>query len=165
MRRGPKPAKSKEAKPAIARKSSKNEGAKIRDLEKRLAEALKLKVEALERERETGKALTEALERLERQTATSEVLSVISRSPGDLGPVFEAMLANAVRLCEASFGNLLLYDGDAFRLVALHNAPPGWAAQQERDRVRPRDLARVLYRVPVTKQIVHVADIAAENPD
>src|SRR5262249_59672048 len=58
-----------------------------------------------------------------------------------------------------------LYDGDAFRHVALHKAPLGWAAEQERDPVPPRDLARVLYRVPVTKQIVHVADIAAENPD
>jgi hypothetical protein len=159
MGRGPKPAKSKEAKPPVARKAPKA-NARVRDLEKRLAEALKLKVEALERERETGQALTEALER---QTATSEVLSVISRSPGDLGPVFEAMLANAVRLCEASFGNLLLYDGHAFRHVALYNAPPGWAAEQERDPVPPRDLARVLYRVPVTKQIVHVADIAAES--
>ena len=144
----------------LPRKSPKD--ARIRDLEKRLAQALKLTVEALERERETGQALTEALEQ---QTATSEVLSVISRSPGDLGPVFDAMLANAVRLCEASFGNLLLYDGDAFRHVALHNAPPGWAAEQERDPVPPRDLARVLYRVPMTTQIVHVADIAAENPD
>jgi GAF domain-containing protein len=106
--------------------------------------------------------LTQALEQ---QTATSEILRVISSSPGDLGQVFEAMLANAVRLCEASFGNLLQYDGDAFRHVALHNAPPGWAAEQERDPVPPRDSARVLYRVPETKQIVHVADIAAENPD
>jgi GAF domain-containing protein/anti-sigma regulatory factor (Ser/Thr protein kinase) len=151
-----------EAKRPLARTSAKDDGAKVRDLEKRLAEALKLKMEALERERETGQALTEALEQ---QRATSEVLSVISRSPGDLGPVFEAMLANAVRLCEASFGNLLLYDGDAFRHVALHNAPPGWAAEQERDPVPPRDLARVLYQVPETKQIVHVADVAAENPD
>jgi signal transduction histidine kinase/putative methionine-R-sulfoxide reductase with GAF domain len=161
MRQRPKSLKPK-AKLPVAPKSPQSESAKVRDLEKRLAEALKLKVEALERERETRQALTEALER---QTATSEVLSVISRSPGDLGPVFEAMLANAVRLCEASFGNLLLYDGDAFRHVALHNAPPGWATEQERDPVPPRDLARVLYRVPVTKQIVHVADIAAENPD
>src|SRR5262249_42985838 len=66
----------------------------------------------------------ELSESLEQQTATSEVLQVISSSPGELGPVFEAMLANAVQICEASFGNLLLYDGDVFRHVALHNAPP-----------------------------------------
>src|SRR5262249_53756610 len=61
-------------------------------------------------------------ESLEQQTATSEVLRVISSSPGELEPVFEAMLENAVRICEASFGNLLLYEGDVFRHVALHNA-------------------------------------------
>src|ERR1700675_4506987 len=102
---------------------------------------------------------------LEQQTATSEVLKVISSSPGDLEPVFDAMLANAVRLCEASFGNLLLYDGDAFRNVALHNAPQIWAAEQQRDPIAPRRSARFLYRVADTKQFVHIADIAAENPD
>jgi two-component system, NtrC family, sensor kinase len=104
-------------------------------------------------------------EALEQQTATSEVLQVISSSPGELKPVFQAMLENAVRLCEASFGNLLLYEGNAFRHVALHNAPPTWAAEQERDPIAPRPLARFLYRVADTKRTVHVADIAAENPD
>jgi GAF domain-containing protein len=102
---------------------------------------------------------------LEQQTATSEVLSVISGSPGDLEPVFQAMLANAVRICEASFGNLLLYDGDVFRHVALHNAPQTWAAEQQRDPVAPRRSARFLYSVADTKQVVHLADIAVENPD
>ena len=63
-------------------------------------------------------------ESLEQQTATSEVLKVISSSPGELEPVFEAMLENATRICEAKFGNLFRYDGDAFRTAALHNAPP-----------------------------------------
>jgi two-component system, NtrC family, sensor kinase len=67
-------------------------------------------------------------------------------------------------LCEANFGNLLLYDGDSFRRVALHNAPQSWAAEQERDPVPPRRSARVLYRVAETKQVVHVTDIVAENP-
>jgi GAF domain-containing protein len=104
-------------------------------------------------------------ESLEQQTATSEVLRVMSSSPGDLEPVFKAMLENAVRICEASFGNLLLYDGDVFRHVALHNAPKAWAADSERDPVPSRRSARILYRVADTKQVAHVADIAAENPD
>jgi GAF domain-containing protein len=102
---------------------------------------------------------------LEQQTATSEVLQAISSSPGELQPVFETMLVNAVRICEASFGNLLLYESDAFRHVALHNAPQAWAAEQERDPVAPRRSAQFLYRVADTKQVVHVADIATENPD
>ena len=66
-------------------------------------------------------------EALEQQTATSEVLKVISSSPDDLKPVFEAMLTNATRLCEAKFGVLFRSEGDAFRCVALHNAPPLYA--------------------------------------
>jgi GAF domain-containing protein len=107
----------------------------------------------------------ELSEALEQQTATSEVLGVISSLPGELGPVFQAMLENAVHLCEASFGNLLLYDGDVFRHVALHNAPQTWAAEQQCDPVAPRRSARFLYRVADTKQVVHIADIAVENPD
>src|SRR5215470_7755919 len=64
---------------------------------------------------------------LEQQTATSEVLRVISSLPGELVPVFETILANATRICEAKFGTLYLYDGDAYRTVALHNAPPAFA--------------------------------------
>jgi GAF domain-containing protein len=104
-------------------------------------------------------------ESLEQQTATSKVLSVISSSPGELKPVFQSMLENAVRICEASFGNLLLYENDAFRHVALHNAPRAWATEQQRDPVAPRRSARFLYHVAETKQISHIADIAAENSD
>src|SRR5262249_5061022 len=64
----------------------------------------------------------ELSEALEQQTATSEVLSVISSSPGELEPVFEALLANAIQLCSAKFGNLWLHEEDAFRTVALHGA-------------------------------------------
>jgi GAF domain-containing protein len=104
-------------------------------------------------------------ETLEQQTATSEVLKVISASPGQLEPVFQAMLENAVRICQASFGNFLLYENNAFRHVALHNAPETWAVEQQRDPVAPRGSARFLYRVADTKQVAHIADIAAENPD
>ena len=63
-------------------------------------------------------------ESLEQQTATSEVLKVISSSPGELEPVFKAVLENAARICQAQFGALNTYDGSAFRNAALHNPPP-----------------------------------------
>jgi GAF domain-containing protein/anti-sigma regulatory factor (Ser/Thr protein kinase) len=75
------------------------------------------------------------------------------------------MLENAVRICGASFGNLLLYDGEKFRHVALHNAPQAWVAEQEREPVPPRDLARVLYSIPDAKRVVHIGDLTAVNPN
>ena len=66
----------------------------------------------------------ELSEALEQQTATSEVLQVISSSPGELEPVFQAMLANAARICEATFGNMFFREGESFRIAATHNAPP-----------------------------------------
>jgi chromosome segregation ATPase len=91
------------------------------DLEKKLR-ALEKKLDA--RVGELVKARKHLAEALEQQTATSEVLQIISSSSGELEPVFNAMLENAVRLCEAKFGNLLLYEGTRFRRVALYNAPP-----------------------------------------
>jgi hypothetical protein len=76
-------------------------------------------------------------ESLEQQTATSEVLRVISSSPGRLEPVFEAMLQNATRICEAKFGTMYLREGDAFRAVTLHNAPPAFAEARKRAPIRP----------------------------
>jgi len=102
-------------------------------------------------------------EALEQQTATSEVLQVISSSPGELEPVFQAMLANATRICEAKFGNLLLYDGDAFRFVAMRGAPAAWDALRRRDpliRVSPRN---PLGRVVATKQLQHITDFRMEQ--
>ena len=70
---------------------------------------------------------TDLSKSLEQQTATSEVLSVISSSPGDLEPVFMAMLANAVQICGANFGNIYRWSGDALHLLATHNTPPAFA--------------------------------------
>ena len=114
---------------------------------------------------ENTRLLKELRESLQQQTATADVLKVISSSPGELEPVFNAMLENTIRICEANFGNLLLYENDTFRHVALHNAPQAWAAEQQRDPVAPRRSAHFLYRVADTKQIIHISDITVENPD
>src|SRR5262249_18900889 len=76
-------------------------------------------------------------EALEQQTATSDVLRIISRSPGDLQPVFAAMLENAARICDANFGNIFRWDGDALWLVATHNTPPAFAEHRGRVPFRP----------------------------
>ena len=103
-------------------------------------------------------------ESLEQQTATSEVLQVISSSAGELKPVFETMLESAVRICGAKFGNLLLVEGDAFRHVALHGAPKAYLEERRREPViRPRP-GSDLDRIRSTKQIVHVADLQLEGP-
>src|SRR5262245_61989847 len=102
-------------------------------------------------------------ESLEQQTATSEVLQVISRSPGQLEPVFKAMLENAVRICEAKFGTMVLREGDAFRTVALHNAPPAYAELRRRDPVIHPHQQSVLHRAVATRQVVHIADIRLDQ--
>ena len=94
--------------------------------------------------------------------ATSEVLRVISSSPGDLQPVFEAMLANATRICEAKFGVLALSEGDAFRTVALHGAPPAYAEARRREPVIRPGLETGIGRAASTRQPVQIADIRAE---
>ena len=118
-----------------------------------------------ELEAENARLRRELAEALERQAASDEVLRVIARSPGELHIVFQALLANATRICEASFGNLHLYQADAFDRVALHNAPRAYAADQQRDPIIPRGRSRLLDRLADTKQVVLVSDVFAENPD
>src|SRR6516165_6916976 len=102
-------------------------------------------------------------EALEQQTATSEVLGVISRSPGELAPVFQTILANATRICEAKFGNLFLCEGDEFRLVAMHGAPTAWAERWRREPVIRPGPGTGLGRVARTKELVHIADLTKEQ--
>src|SRR6516164_5187790 len=87
--------------------------------------------------RQEVRPLNELRESLQQQTATSEVLRVISSSPGELEPVFNAMLENATRICEAKFGSLYLYDEDGLTLAATHNAPPAFAEARRRGPIQP----------------------------
>ena len=87
------------------------------------------------------------------------MLQVISSFPGDLEPVFQSMLENATRICDAQFGNLYLCEGDAFRIVAMHGAAPAYAeARKHNPLVRPPPDS-ALGRVAITKQLAHIADI------
>src|SRR3974377_1079179 len=104
-------------------------------------------------------------EALEQQTATSEVLKVISSSSGDLQPIFQAVLENAVRICDAKFGGLVLFEGDAYRRVVLHNAAEEYVKGQRRRPVGALATSPTLSRVARTKQVNHIADIRAEQPE
>jgi GAF domain-containing protein len=102
-------------------------------------------------------------ESLEQQTATSEVLGVISSSPGELAPVFNSMLVNATRICGAKFGVLFLTEGDGFRSVAMHGLPPAHAEERRREPIIYPDPDDPLRRLANTKQIVHIADLRQEK--
>src|SRR5919197_919843 len=102
-------------------------------------------------------------EALERERATAEVLRVISSSPGELEPVFQAMLENAVRICEAKFGTLYRFDDQAFDFAASVGTPPEFREfQRRRGRFQPGPDTPFLDRVMRTKQVSHTADEAAE---
>ena len=98
----------------------------------------------------------------EQQAATSEVLQVISSSPGDLEPVFAAMLEKAVRICDAKFGSVYRCDADTFRFVAMHNAPPALAEQIRHSPFRP-SAKHYFGRMVATKAVTQVADLMAEQ--
>jgi GAF domain-containing protein/two-component sensor histidine kinase len=111
---------------------------------------------------ENTRLLNELRESLQQQTATADVLRIISSSPGELQPVFDAMLANATHLCGAKFGTLYLCDGDAFRAASVHNAPPAFAEYITRELIRP-DPRTALGRLPRTQQVAHIIDAMMEQ--
>jgi two-component system, NtrC family, sensor kinase len=136
MRRGAKPGKAKvKAKPPIARRSRKSEGSRGHDLEKRLAEAL------------------------EQQTATSEILRVISNSPTDVEPVFQTILSSTNRLCEASFSVLWLWDGEALISAAHANVSPELAELLRTSRARPRRGGSPVVLAALEQAVIHVPDV------
>ena len=116
-------------------------------------------------ETEVARLTRELEEAREQQTATSEVLKVISSSPGELEMVFQTLLENATRLCEAAFGSMLQLEGDVFRRVALHNAPPAFMEFHSQAPTVQWQEVSDLKRVVETKQVVHVADTAVAHPD
>jgi len=125
---------------------------------KAYARELEKKLEACTRERAEARGhLSEALEQ---QAATSEVLSVISSSSGELGSIFQAILQRATRICEAKFGSLLLYDAGGFRVVALHGAPSAYVELRQREPLICPRPEHPLGRLAKTKQVVHVPDTA-----
>jgi GAF domain-containing protein len=107
---------------------------------------------------------TDLSESLEQQTATADVLRIISSSPGELEPVFTTILENATRICAANFGVLHLYESDGFRIGATHNAPSAFAdAVARREPIFRPSAAHPLARVAAAKQVVHVSDLSVDE--
>jgi GAF domain-containing protein len=113
---------------------------------------------------ENTRLLNELRESLQQQTATADVLKVISRSSGDLEPVFSAMLENATRICEAEFGNLFLREGDSFRGVGAHGQSDYAASFRREPVVRMKDHSDVpLFRVLKDKHVLHIPDLRQDE--
>src|SRR5262245_12759821 len=137
MGRGPKPAKSKEAKSPVAQ-SPTTDRARISDLEKRLTEAL------------------------EQQTATANILRVISGAPAGLDLVLHAVLKIGTRLCEAQFANVFLYNGETFELAVTHGAPTAWELRLRHG--GPLRFSPPFFRPQGPWRVLHVADLKTTAP-
>ena len=131
----------------VSRKSRKREDSKVADLEKRLAEALNREAEALEQ-----------------QTATSEILRVISQSQTDLQPVFDTIVRSAVKLCGALQGNLQRFDGDVLDLVASYNWPLEHMDEARRLYPMRPTRSRGAGRAVLSRAVVHIPDVL-EDPE
>jgi GAF domain-containing protein len=116
---------------------------------------------------ENTRLLNELRESLEQQTATADILRVISSSPGDLEPVFSTMLENATRICQAEFGVLSLREGAALRVVAMHNPPTAYAELRRREPtwMPTGQMGHILAQAAAGKQAIQVPDLAAYSKD
>src|SRR5215468_11130491 len=143
-----------------SRASSKLAKARIRKAMPKRRNATTMRAEASE----SARLRRERDEALERETATSEVLRLISKSPGDLELVFRSILENATRICEAKFGVLHLYEDGGFRVGATHNAPSAFAqAMARREPIFRPSPQHPLARVAATKRVVQVSDLVEDE--
>jgi class 3 adenylate cyclase/putative methionine-R-sulfoxide reductase with GAF domain len=110
---------------------------------------------------ENARLLSELKQSLEQQTATADVLGIISSFPGELDPVFQSILENATRICAARFGTLWLAEGEGLRAVAVFNAPPGFGDIRRGTLIRPSPKSAV-GRVLITKKVVQIVDLVAD---
>src|SRR4029453_770061 len=145
MRRGQKPAKSKEAKPPVARKSRKSESSRVHDLEKRLAEALKDKAEAQDQ-----------------RAATSEILKAISTSPTDVRPVFDMIAKHAVKLCGAELSVVTTLKGDHLDLVAVYGLTSEGIEATRGAFPMPLNAESTSARAIRSRAVVHFEDVIAD---
>jgi two-component system NtrC family sensor kinase len=112
---------------------------------------------------EVARLTRELNEAREQQRATSEVLEVISSSQGNLEPVFATVLEQAIQICDAAFGNIFRWDGEAFSLLAMHNMPRAFAEFRSSPGVRPNSVP-LLARMVANKTVSHITNAAKEKP-
>jgi hypothetical protein len=138
-------------------------GGKLARRRRSVPKAARLRSDAARKRQTVIERMTrERDEALEQLSATSDVLKVINSSPGEPQLVFSAILQNAMRICEANFGNLLLLEGEGLRSAASHNYPTAYSKLHERGPLLPgphTGLGRILR----TKQIVHIVDLATDR--
>jgi GAF domain-containing protein len=140
-------------KPAPANVKAKKQHSRVRRELTEVRQQLSATVDVL------GKRSLELAESLERQSATNEVLQLLSSSSGELKPVFRSILGNALNICSGQFGNLLLFDGVGFAAADLYNSPAPYAELFKDGSLRPGPLTG-LGRLIATKQVIHIADVA-----
>src|SRR3974390_3582217 len=147
----------------MQRRSGSKQPTKVQRGGRKARKAATSQVSASDPHEDLDQRTRERDEALEQLAATSDVLQIISRSPGELKPVLTAMLDHAVRICEAKFGVLYLFEGDGWRAVALHRAaPPSFIEARQRRPVPPNIPGTALGRVTATKQVVQILDAQAE---
>jgi signal transduction histidine kinase len=155
------------AKRPPVRKTPSDPDSKLRDLEKRLAEALgQLQTrggELAEAREQLTAAHAQVTESHEQQTATSEILRVISASPTDVQPVFDLIARNAVRLCEGQFSAVFRFDGELVHMVAYHGQTSGGARLLQTQYPMAPDPRRTSSRAILTRMVVHVPDLREDS--